>query len=118
MFPHRALWFVALPILLLTPRSVFSQTCYVELHIYSDPPGARVYGSNGSDWGLTSLGRPVKGEAHVGEGGRYTVHLLLKKHGYKATNHNVTIKYEDDDCYEDIDEAKQHPRKITVVLDD
>ena len=58
-------------------------------HIYTDPPGAHVYGEDGSYWGKTSDNSPVKR--------RFTNHsepkikhtITVKKRGYRTTKHRL-----------------------------
>lgn len=114
--------------------------CLAFVKIYSDPPGARIYGSDGSDWGQTSENGAVGlwfghgwNEDPYGRWGdcptdvRAT--LTAKKRGYKATEHTFPLKYRDwrRYCFQQNfhcswDEFKQEVKSkysssLTIVLD-
>jgi len=85
---------------------------YVAYAIYSDPPGAHVYASNGQYWGQTEESEPVRWVFSY-KWPSYHRTISLKKRGYKTTEYSWTLYYK----YDTEDEAIRHEKKIVVVLD-
>lgn len=113
---------------------VLSDNCCVIVHIQSDPPGARVYGQDGDDWGVTAENYAVtryfwkSGDCDEWE----KTTITLKKRGYKPTRHTFLLRYKElpihgspqqitpnfrsfEDMYRDQRDAGS--MNITVILD-
>jgi len=99
-----------------TPVQTDQTKYYTNILVYSDPPGAHVYYSNGDYWGQTDENKPVSWVVwnYPGGGRRVFVALTLKKRGYKPTHYAINDLSLD---YTSQAEAEQHPKKIVVVLD-
>ena len=90
------------------------------IDIYSDPPGAEVYGEDGNDWGKTKANESVVRCFGKEDSVPYPYTITLKKLGYKTTAHTFTIRYVPI-CFSNgacsADAAKGSRSKLTVVLD-
>lgn len=91
--------------------------CWHDVIIRSDPPGARVYGEDGKDWGESTSENGVWREFayysrnwDCSDTRKYTV--TLRKRGYKPTNHTYTQHY-----FITQENAQQNTEDLTVVLD-
>jgi hypothetical protein len=91
--------------------------CWHDVIIRSDPPGARVYGEDGRDWGETTNERGVSREFtyysrdwDCSATRKYTV--TLKKRGYKPTSHTYTQHY-----YITHETAEEHTEDLTIIVD-
>src|SRR5262245_60570000 len=90
----------------LVAPSAMATDCRAAIDIFSDPPGARVYDKeDGQDFGVTSESKPVKitfsrdfrnDEGYVANGitwwacsYRHRFTMVLKKRGYKSTEHTI-----------------------------
>jgi hypothetical protein len=82
--------------------------------VYSDPPGAHVYGDDGRYWGQTERTQPVVRE-FTGSGGQRWGHyrVTLKKRGYKTTSHTWSWPWR----HPTKEAAYRHKQKLVVVLD-
>ena len=86
---------------------------HVAYDIYSDPPGAHVYGDDGAYWGKTSEDSPLTRWWSGWKEKPFKYTITLKKRGYKQTKHTWTIYLQ---CQSKRD-ALNEPDKIVVVLD-
>jgi len=87
-------------------------TKWVAYEIYSDPPGAHVYASDGQYWGQTEESEPVRRVfSHKWASSSETI--SLKKRGYKTTEYSWPQYFRYDTKYE----AERHYEKFVVVLD-
>lgn len=91
--------------------------CWHNLIIHSDPPGARVYGEDGKDWGETTDDSGVRHEFvyysrnwDCSSTPKYTV--TLKKRGYKPTSHTYTQHY-----FNTEGEAQDHTEDLRITVE-
>jgi hypothetical protein len=95
---------------------------YACVYVDSDPVGARVYGEDGSDWGLTNEKTWVirkfrckdPNETYRCADKKYTI--KLKKSGYDTTYHTFSIDYRWSSTRSACEKGNR--QEITVVLDE
>lgn len=92
------------------PRMNNKWTAYM---FYSDPPGAHVYGQDGTYWGQTSESEPIRMDFCGTDNAYYTV--TVKKRGYKTVTQGWWIQYKYGSQLEA--EAGRHLEKMVILLD-
>ena len=92
---------------------------YACFYISSDPVGARVYGQDGLDWGITTekgwITRIFR-EPNSSGVQAFSYTITLKKSGYHTTYHTFKVRFKNYSSQEDA-YAKGNRHEITVVLD-
>lgn len=81
------------------------------INLYTDPPGAHVYGG-GEYYGETDQVKPVVLTWNKADTTTSYV-LTLKKRGYKTTTFPITVRLE----YPTSEDSLRNPRKVVVVMD-
>ncbi len=110
-------------LLLLVSFSIHSSISYSDQYkwaavkIQTDPPGAHVYGQDGTYWGKTKEGssgyvyRIFYKDVEIGYSDRYTI--TARKRGYKITKHTFPLRYH----FWERDYAEEHADELVIVLD-